>query len=161
MWRRLRKLVKQLQKELLSEKRIILDTSFLLPYIGLKIKEFDIENIKLLKNIELYYPYVMLPELIGTVIKIARRKMLKSIPETALKGFNSIVYGDHIHLINLVDQDLKIAYSLMLNGLKDMFDAMFYATSRRTGIKAITLDDSLVRFLKENNFNIENVILLK
>ena len=116
---------------------IILDASFLLSYVELKMKEVDTEDIKLFKNIELYYLYVMLPELIGTVVKIARKKMLKSIPGIALKGFNSIVYGDHIHLINLVDQDLKITYSLILNSLKDMFDAMLYATSRKQELKPL------------------------
>ena len=125
------------------------------------MKEIDTEIIKLFESIELYYPYVMLPELMSIVVKIARKKKLKSIPEIALRGFISIVYRDHIHMINSVDRDLRIAYDLILSGLKDLFDAILYASSRRTSIKIIILDEFLVRFLKENNINIDNIILLK
>jgi len=144
----------------LSEGKIILDTSFLLPYVGLRVKEVRTEIMNWLKEIDQYYPYMMIPELVGVIIRVSRKMTMDSIPDQALKGFNSIVYGDSIRLIGPMDKDLSIAYALMRRGLRDLFDAILYATSRRVGIKAITMDNSLVEFLKRNNFEADNIILI-
>ena len=73
---------------------VVLDTSFLLPYVGLKVKEIPSDVIELLEKVELYYPYIMISELIGMIFKVARRMRLRTIPEPALRSFNSIVYGE-------------------------------------------------------------------
>jgi len=113
-----------------------------------------------LREIDQYYPYMMIPELVGVIIRVSRKMNVDSIPDQALKGFNSIVYGDSIRLIEPMDEDLSIAYDLTRRGLRDIFDAILYATSRRLGIKAITMDSSLVEFLKRNNFEADNIILI-
>ena len=148
---------------MLSEGKIILNmsilnTSFLLPH--LRVKEVRTEIMNWLKEIDQYYPYMMIPELVGVIIRVSRKMTMDSIPDQALKGFNSIVYGDSIRLIGPMDKDLSIAYALMRRGLRDLFDAILYATSRRVGIKAITMDNSLVEFLKRSNFEADNIILI-
>ena len=153
-------MARSLREKLLSEGKIILDTSFLLPYVGLRVKEVRTEIMNWLKEIDQYYPYMMIPELVGVIIRVSRKMTMDSIPDQALKGFNSIVYGDSIRLIGPMDKDLSIAYALMRRGLRDLFDAILYATSRRVGIKAITMDNSLVEFLKRNNFEADNIILI-
>ncbi|RLI45174.1 PIN domain-containing protein [Candidatus Bathyarchaeota archaeon] len=156
----MRKLARSLREKLLSESKIILDTSFLLPYVGLRVKEVRTEIMNWLREIDQYYPYMMIPELVGVIIRVSRKMNVDSIPDQALKGFNSIVYGDSIRLIEPMDEDLSIAYDLTRRGLRDIFDAILYATSRRLGIKAITMDSSLVEFLKRNNFEADNIILI-
>ena len=152
---------RKLQRELLEENRVLLDTSFLLPYVGLRVEGIDEEVIEWLENLDLYYPYIMIPELIGVVFKVAKKKGLSIVPENALEGFNFIVYGENIHLISPIKQDLEIAYELIMMGLRDIFDAILYATSKRTGIKAITADKSLIKFIKENNLETNNLILIQ
>jgi len=153
-------LARSLREKLLSESKIILDTSFLLPYVGLRVKEVRTEIMNWLREIDQYYPYMMIPELVGVIIRVSRKMNVDLIPDQALKGFNSIVYGDSIRLIEPMDEDLSIAYDLTRRGLRDIFDAILYATSRRLGIKAITMDSSLVEFLKRNNFEADNIILI-
>lgn len=153
-------MARSLREKLLSESKIILDTSFLLPYVGLRVKEVRTEIMNWLREIDQYYPYMMIPELVGVIIRVSRKMNVDSIPDQALKGFNSIVYGDSIRLIEPMDEDLSIAYDLTRRGLRDIFDAILYATSRRLGIKAITMDSSLVEFLKRNNFEADNIILI-
>ncbi len=70
------------------------------------------------------------------------------------------MYGDTIHLITPVDQDLSTAYDLIKTGLSDLFDAILYATSRRTGITAITVDETLVDFLKKHGYSTDKMLLL-
>jgi len=45
-----------------------------------------------LESVELYYPYVMVPEVIGVVIKKARSMGLSAVPGLALQGLNTVVY---------------------------------------------------------------------
>jgi len=152
--------VKKLQGKLSKVDKVIVDTSFLLPYVGLKVREISDEVMEWLKGIELHYPYAMIPELMGTVIKVARKMKLRSIPESALRGLNLIIYGGFIRLITPTDQDLSIAYDLVKSGLGDLFDAILYATSKRTGITAITLDEALIEFLKKHGLSTGNMLLL-
>ena len=140
--------------------KAIVDTSFLLPYVGLKVRGLSEELMNRLNEIELYYPYIMIAELIGVIMREARKAKLSSIPKIALRGFNTIIYGEAIRIINPIDQDLEIAYTLITSGLNDIFDAILYSTSRRTGIKAITMDKALIKFLQQHNFDTNNLILL-
>ena len=153
-------MVRRLRKKLPRVSKVIVDTSFLLPYLGLKVKEVSDEVMDWLESVELHYPYVMVPEVIGVVIKKARSMGLSAIPKEALQGFNTIIYGGFVNLIPPVDQDLSIAYGLIKRGLRDLFDALLYATSKRTGITAITVDEALLKFLRSNGFDTDNMVLL-
>jgi len=153
-------LVRRLRKKLPRVSKVIVDTSFLLPYLGLKVKEVSDEVMDWLESVELHYPYVMVPEVIGVVIKKVRSMGLSAIPKEALQGFNTIIYGGFVNLIPPVDQDLSIAYGLIKRGLRDLFDALLYATSKRTGITAITVDEALLKFLRSNGFDTDNMVLL-
>ena len=153
-------MARRLRRGLPEISKVIVDTSFLLPYVGLRVKEVSDEVMDWLEGIELYYPYAMVPELIGVVLKEARKMRLGTIPEQALRGLNSIMYGDTIHLITPVDQDLSTTYDLIKSGLSDLFDAILYATSRRTGITAITVDETLVDFLKKHGYSTDKILLL-
>lgn len=156
----MRKLARRLPRELLEIDKAIVDTSLLLPYVGLKVRGLSEEAMKTISEMELYYPSIMIAELIGVMMREARRAGLSSIPKIALRNFNSIIYGEAIRIISPIDQDLEIAYTLITSGLNDIFDAILYSTSRRTGIKAITMDKALIEFLQQRNFNISNLILL-
>ncbi len=137
-----------------------MDTSFLLPYVGLRVKELSIDLINELKKVKIHYPYLMLPELVGVMIKVARRMELKSIPKYALRGFQLISLWGEINLITPTEQDISIAYELMEVELSDLFDAILYATVERIGIKALTMDEELIEFLGIHGFKVNNLILV-
>ena len=160
MWWRLRRLVRRSRRKLPRVSKVIVDTSFLLPYLGLRVEEVSDEVMDWLESVELYYPYVMVPEVIGVVIKKARSMGLSAVPGLALQGLNTVVYGGFVNMVPLVNQDLSIAYDLVKRGLRDLFDALLYATSKRTGITAITVDEALLKFLRSGGFEASNMILL-
>lgn len=151
---------RSLPRELLGENRVIVDTSFLLPIVGIRLGE-DIEEImELINDFKIYYPYLMIPELVGVIFKIARKKRLDSIPRMALDGLNYILYSGEISLIHPSDKDFEIAYELLRLGSKDIFDSILYATSVRTKLKAVTLDRYFIDFLREKRLSVDNMILL-
>ena len=103
----------------------------------------------------------MLTELVGVVFKEAKRRGFSSLPTEVSGTLEYLVYGDYIKLIYPVAEDIEIAFSVIRSGLKDIFDAILYATSVRTGIRMITFDTKLLNFLKRNGFETENIIIVK
>lgn len=153
-------MVKKLQEILSGVDSLILDTSFILPYVGIKVKEVDSEIFTQFKSVKLYYPYALIPELIGVIFKVSMRMGLEKIPNNALIRFNTIIYGGDIRLITPKSEDIEMAYNLVKKGLKDLFDALLYSTSIRTDIKIITGDRRLVEFLRENGLETRNIIMI-
>lgn len=142
--------------------RLVVDTSYLLPITGIKVKGISVETIEcILDNYEVYYPVVMLVELEAVVLREARKSQLANIPEDAIEGINTIVYSPQIRLVLPEGTDLVIAYELVKLGWKDIFDSMLYATGVRLNAHILTLDNSFKQFLKNNKLEYEHLITHK
>jgi len=148
-------LVRRSQKQ---SREFVVDTTFLLPYLGIRVRGLD-EDV--LSSLLPCYPIIMLVELLGVLYKEAKKKGLQELPEQALEGFNSIVYGKDIKLIFPTEEDLCLGYEVMRRGWKDIFDVMLYATAKRLGIKALTMDSSFKSFLREAKLDHEVLEIFK
>ncbi|MEM2088759.1 MAG: PIN domain-containing protein [Thermoproteota archaeon] len=140
-------------------RKLILDTSFILPYLGVKvigIEEKELE--KITGSYETYYPLLLLVELQGVVFKEARKLSLKEVPKRAVESFISLVYGEYVKMIPPAEEDLYTSYDLISSGWNDIFDSILYAVSKRTKIKVLTMDTTFRKFLKENKFNHELLV---
>ncbi|MEM1626376.1 MAG: PIN domain-containing protein [Sulfolobaceae archaeon] len=142
-------------KKSLEASELIVDTSFLLPYLGIKVKEISDLN---LDDKKLYYPALMLTELFAVVIKEAKKVGLEDLPKEAIDGFLYINYG--INLIQPSEYDLSLAYKIIKKGWSDIFDAILYSTHVRTQLPVITLDRKFIEFLIKYNFDVKNIILM-
>ena len=136
----------------------MVDTTFLLSYLGIRVRGLDEDVLSFLSPC---YPIIMLVELLGVLYKEAKKKGLEELPEQALEGFNSIVYGKEVKLIFPTEEDLRLGYEVMRRGWKDIFDVMLYATAKRLEIKALTMDSSFKNFLKESNLDHEVLEVFK
>ena len=147
---------KRSRKKYLDE--LLLDTSYVLPFVGIEVEEIP-ENIytKILTK-KLYYPLALVAELIGVIMKEAKKSKIEELPEEATEGFNSIIFGSKINLVPPVGDDLKVAYELIKLGWNDIFDALLYATAKRIGIKALSLDRDFKKFLRENGYEADLLV---
>jgi len=144
-----------LEKKLVNLSELIVDTSFLLPLAGIKVK--GIEN-DLLDGKTIYYPSLMLTELIAVIIKEAKKLKLSQIPEDAMKGLSYII--SNVRLISLGQQDLGIIYEIINNGWNDIFDATLYSAYKSTGVPLITMDKSFYEFLNRKGLDTNKIILI-
>jgi len=136
-----------------------LDTSFLLPYLGIKVVGVDERDIvEITEKHKLYYPLLLLVELQGVVFKEARKRSLREIPEKAVDGFISLVYGERVEMLPPAEDDLNTSYDLILSGWNDIFDAILYAVSKRTKMRVLTMDTAFKNFLKEKGFDHELLV---
>jgi len=125
--------------------RVLLDTSFLLPVVGVRVTEtasvlHRLWELYKSREVELYYTDFNLleiawklsklsydPFLVETGLKSIERNMLKAQPEpsSALK-----------------------ALELRRRGFRDVIDLLLYQTAKDNGLNFLTCDIALVNFLK-------------
>ena len=157
---RWKKLVKRSQRRYLRE--VVLDTSYVLPILGIEVNGVSYEILKeITERFTIYYPAILLVELIGILLKEVKRKQLREIPREAIKGFNIVIYSGLINIVLPIGDDLELIYELMKCGWRDIFDATLYATALRLNAKALTLDRTFKNFLKEHGFRDEILITHK
>ena len=148
--------LKRLEKKLVNLSELIVDTSFLLPFVGIKVRGVDVSQ---LEGKVLYYPSLMLTELLAVIIKEARKLKLVNIPEEAIKGLSYIL--SEVRLIPLNQLDINLIYEVVNRGWSDIFDSILYSASVSTGLPLITLDYSFYEFLHRNGFETNNLIIIK
>ena len=141
-----------------SSNRFVIDTSYLLPLVGIEVEGLDNDTIDKIFRLKLCYPLSLIPELVGVIIKEVKRNRLNEIPKEAVEGLNSIIYGGFVELIQLEGEDITTVYDLIKNGCNDIFDAILYATGKRLSAKILSMDKSFKKFLKEYGYDYEIIV---
>ncbi len=133
--------------------KILLDTSFLLPTLGVDVEKEVYEVMGFLRKFETYYLEVGLIEAFWVVIRKVDRKDM-DVVEEGLKAIRK-TYKLLKPPIEAYIEAVKI-YDL---GHRDFIDAIHYTTALHTGIKWLTIDKTFVNFLNEHNLR-KDVVLL-
>ena len=125
--------------------RVLLDTSFLLPVVGVRVTEtasvlHRLWELYKSREVELYYTDFNLleiawklsklsydPFLVETGLKSLERNMLKAQPEPS---------------------SVLKALELRRRGFRDVIDLLLYQTAKDNGLNFLTCDIALVNFLK-------------
>ncbi len=136
---------------------LLLDTSYVLPLVGVEVEGIDKEVYDRILKKKLHYPLALVAELVGVVAKEARKAGI-DVPEEAVEGFNSIVFGGRIKLILPEGDDMRVACELIRSGWNDVFDALLYATAKRLGVKALTMDREFRKFLAKHGYDAELLV---
>ncbi len=142
-----------MEKKLAEVSKLVVDTSFILPYLGIKVKEIKEE---LLEDKVIYYPLLLIVELIAVVIKETKKRNLENVPYEASRGLSYVL--SRINLIELGSEDLRIIYPVSKKGWNDIFDLLLYSTSIRKKLPLLTLDKEFVEFLANNGFDITDLL---
>ncbi|ACP38966.1 conserved hypothetical protein [Sulfolobus islandicus M.14.25] len=144
-----------MEKRLASLSELIVDTSFLLPLVGIKVKGIKDE---LLEGRAICYPNLVLTELLAVIFKEAKKLKLDKVPEEAMKGLIYVL--SNVKLIPIEELEIETIYEILNKGWKDIFDAILYTAYKSTKIPLITMDKSFYNFLKEKGIDAKGVILL-
>ncbi|MEM4970158.1 MAG: PIN domain-containing protein [Sulfolobales archaeon] len=131
---------------------ILIDTSFLLPALGVEI-EGDTEVIKLFRRLEVYYLEIGLLEAMWKILRIVSREKLERVRiglEAIRKSYRVIEPPPeaYIKAIEIYDK-----------GHRDYIDALHYTTARALGLLFLTIDFKFIEFLKNNSYPVEGVVI--
>ncbi len=129
--------------------RLVLDTTYLLPFFGVAVRGVDERRIAALRRRhELFYPVLMLPELWAKVLREAERRGILGVPAQAIEGLQALLAQADVRLAEPTPRQLLVAAELRLAGHRDLFDCLGYGCAVAIGGKFLSEDKSLKRFLE-------------
>ena len=135
-----------------STLRILIDTTFLLPALGVGVEEEAEDIIPFFRRVKVYYLEVGLLEAIWKILKIADSGALKRVKmgiEAIRKTYNLITPPAEAYI-----EAIKI-YEM---GHRDYIDALYYSTAKSASLKLLTIDRKFIEFLADKEYNIKNII---
>ncbi len=138
--------------------KILLDTSFLLPTLGIDVKGEVLECLGRLveKKAELYYSSFSILESLWIAIRLMRDKSLDV--ERFNEGLRSIIEGGRYVKVEESSEAFREALRLYSLESRDIIDNILYATSSSLGLKLLTLDKELKEFIRK--MELRDVVLL-
>jgi PIN domain nuclease of toxin-antitoxin system len=132
---------------------VLLDTPFLLPTLGLDVREItksDLESIQAAsKKVRFHCSYASFVEILGLVGKKSRQEDAKAVST----GIDSLLTSDLYRWINPSLGAIRLALELRTKGHKDNIDNILYATAADSKLLFLSLDEELRRFLARNGYD--------
>ena len=126
--------------------QILLDTSFLLPFLGIDVGEVIAGVLHRLRDYELYYSELSLLEALWKIVKVVSFDKL----DIVLEGL-TLIRRD-LRLAQVNEKAVKTALELYKLGHRDLIDNLLYGISLSQNLKFLTIDRELVSFVKSNNY---------
>ena len=128
--------------------KLLLDTTYFLPAIGVSIKELPNDApIKLLaKGHHISVSYITLFELSAKGAKYVNNGML--LPETVAEGIRAIVHDDEIETIPIHDSKLLLTSFNLKNALTDFIDCLIVSSAINYCDALITEDNDIQNLTK-------------
>ena len=96
------KIGKEITRKILEySNEFLLDTSYVLPLVGIEVEEISGDIYSKILAKKSYYPLALVAELVGVIAKEVKRTKIYKVPEEVVEGFNSIIYGGQINVVLL------------------------------------------------------------
>lgn len=141
------------RRSISSRLEILVDTTFLLPALGVGVEEEAEEVIPLFRRFRVYYLEAGILEAIWKILKIADPETLKRVKI----GIQAI--RETYQIVSPPAEAYIEAAKIYELGHKDYIDALYYATARTSKLKLLTIDNEFIEFLASNNYDVENTIV--
>jgi len=138
---------------ILERKRILVDTTFLLPALGIEVEEEALEVISMFRNFDVYYLEIALLEALWKILKIVNRKKFDRVKLglEAIRNTYRVVIPPPDAFIDAIR-----IYDL---GHRDIIDNLHYTTAKSLNIPWLTIDYRFIEFLESKGFETDGVIL--
>ncbi|KPV63486.1 MAG: hypothetical protein AOA66_0852 [Candidatus Bathyarchaeota archaeon BA2] len=127
--------------------RVLLDTSFILPTLGIEVGEEVLTGIRKLAEIkaELYYSRFNILESLWVAARFTKSPTFNM--ERFSHGLRSIIESGRYGKVEEDSETFKEALRLHMLGHKDVIDNILYAASSSLNLKLLTLDTELKEFI--------------
>jgi len=136
----------------LKNKRLLVDTSFLLPALGVEVEKNVVKAIEQFHLYDICYLEISLLEAMWCILKLIPPSKLDVVE----KGIEAI--RESYELLKLPSRAYIKAYEIYSRGHKDYIDNLIYATSTILGLNFLTIDLQFINFLKSRNYPIDNIV---
>lgn len=139
---------------------VLLDTTFLLPTLGIEVGEITRRDLESLKSVseggtKLCCSYLSFVEIFG---KLAKATRAQKVDDAMKEGIKSLVESDTYSWVSPSAEALKTALDLRLKGHKDNIDNILYSIALSSKMPFLSLDTTLKKFLKRNGYD-ESIVV--
>jgi len=129
--------------------RVLFDTSFLLPTLGIEVERTDgiLRELSNLDECEIYYSDFSILECLWVAGSLERKgtfdqEIFRAGMESIFEGYTRAETNPEIILKSL---------ELYGMGHRDIIDCILYSTAIYDNLKFVSLDEGLKRFVRDNN----------
>ncbi|MFQ6075021.1 MAG: PIN domain-containing protein [Candidatus Bathyarchaeia archaeon] len=128
--------------------RVLLDTSFILPTLGIDVGEEVSNGLKRLADVEaeIYYSRFSLLESLWVAARLAKSATLDS--ESFSLGLRSVIEEGRYKRVDEDSGTFSNALRLYMMGHKDMIDNILYTNSTHLELRLLTPDKELKEFIR-------------
>jgi len=133
--------------------KVLLDTSFILPTLGIDVGEEVEEKLKKLDEVdaEIYYSHISILESLWVAAKLMKNQAFDM--ERFIQGLKSVMESGRYLKVEENAQTFIDALKLYELGHRDIIDDLLYAISINFGLKFLTLDTELRGFIQSKKLN--------
>lgn len=131
-----------------EELRVLLDTTFILPTLGINVGKEVEECIRKLGEMEseLYYSRFSILESLWIAARLLKTGSFDL--ERFSRGLRSIIRGGRYAAVEEDCQVFEEAFKLYKLGHRDIIDNILYASSAALGLRLLTVDAELRKFIR-------------
>ncbi len=133
--------------------RVLIDTTFLLPTLGVRVEKEAMETIPLFRKIKVFYIEAGVLEALWKVLKVLVRDKVKVV-EDGLEAIRRTY-----HLVTPSYKSYVDAIRIYDLGHRDFIDALHYCTAINHKLYFLTIDYPFINFLKQQGYRVDNVVL--
>ncbi len=141
------------KRSMRGKHKVLLDTTFLLPALGIEVEEEAMKVIPLFRSLEVYYLEVALLEAMWKITKIVDKRKYQRVKV----GIEAI--RNTYELIEPPPTAYIEALEIYRKGHRDYIDAIHYASAKALKMAWLTIDRDFIRFLEDNGYSVKNVVL--
>lgn len=129
--------------------KVLLDTTFLLPSLGIDVGEEVLKGLKRLAEIkaEIHCSRFSILETLWVAARLSRNANFNV--ETFGLGLRSVLESGRYVKVEEDSEIFNKALRLYMMGHKDMIDNILYASSTQLNLRLLTLDTELREFIRE------------
>ncbi|RJS74796.1 type II toxin-antitoxin system VapC family toxin [Candidatus Bathyarchaeota archaeon] len=135
-------------------RRLLLDTSFLLPVIGFETSNTVMRAFEKLRLYTLYYTDLSLLEASWKIVKVVK----KGEEEVARIAEGIRAIRKTMNHVSIDEDSFKLAVKMYKLGHRDMVDNLLYSTAVTRRLKLLTVDTELLGFVEEHSLPREHII---
>jgi predicted nucleic acid-binding protein len=137
--------------------KILLDTSFLLPFIGFRTDEAVMNSIEKLRGYRVYFSEISILEVLWKIVKKIREASSgegysdkNHVVEAVIEGIR--VIRRDFNKAEITEKAVREAVKLYLLGHRDLVDNILYSITVTQGdMRFLTIDEKLKDFVKSRN----------
>ena len=127
--------------------RVLLDTAFILPTLGIDVGEEVVKGLKKLEGAEIYYSKFSVLESLWVATRVMKGRSFDV--ERFSQGLRSVIESGRYEMVEEGYRVFKDALKLYALGHKDMIDNILYVASVNLDLKFLTIDSELMKFVRD------------